>query len=64
MTPGRIVAVLFIYWAITPFFPGMRSGLIGFLGGSVSVWLVYLLLSHTPKATKGGWESRDVEGRD
>lgn len=57
MTPGRIVAVLVIYWSIVPFFPVMIGGWFGFLGGSVSVWLVYLLLNHTPKATKGGWES-------
>lgn len=64
MKPVRIVAVIFIYWLVVQFFPVLSRGWPGFLGGVVTVWLLYLLLSHTPESRNGGWESKDVEGRD
>lgn len=64
MKPLQIVAVIFIYWLVAQFFPVLGKGLFGFLGGVVTVYLLYLLLKHTPESRKGEWESRDVEGRD
>lgn len=62
--PLYIVAVICIYWVVAQFFPVLGRGLVGFLGGVVTVYLLYLLLSHTPESRKGNWESHDVEGRD
>lgn len=62
--PLHIVTVISIYWVVAQFFTVLGKGLFGFLGGVVTVYLLYLLLKHTPESRKGNWESRDVEGRN
>lgn len=57
MKPARIVLMLFLGWLAVQFFPALGRGLPGFIGGCIGVWLIYVLLRHTPE------NSRDVAPR-
>lgn len=59
MRPGAIVAVLAAWWITVSQFHGLGRGWPGFVGGCVSVWLVYLLLRSTPKRSQDNDTGRD-----
>jgi hypothetical protein len=54
MKPARIVLVLFLGWLALQFFPALGRGWPGFIGGCITVWLIYVLLRHTPENSRGG----------
>lgn len=63
MKPARIVLWLFVGWLAVQFFPALGRGWLGFIGGCVAVWLLYVLLSHTPERPRGNDTGREWQDR-
>lgn len=61
-----IVAVLFCGWLAVQLFPALGQGWPGLIGGGIGVWLLYVLLSSTPKRPEGDDTGREWQdhGRD
>jgi hypothetical protein len=66
MKPAHIVFLLFFGWMIEQFFPALGRGWLGLIGGCLTVWLIYLLLQHTPDSPRGNDTEREWQdhGRD
>jgi membrane associated rhomboid family serine protease len=64
--PAWIVCLLFLGWLILQFFPTLGRGWFGLIGGCITVWLIYLLLRHTPDRPRGNDTEREWRdhGRD
>lgn len=64
MRPVQLVALLLLGWLAVQFFPWLGRGWPGLIGGCIGVWVLYLLLSHSPDIKGEGWGSRSDHERD
>lgn len=68
MRPGVTAALLFLCGLITLWVPSWGHGWRGGVVGGLTLWLIYLLLSHTPEnkntGTDTGRAPSDDPGRD